>query len=43
MGNSHNHELLLQKIFCWPQGADVTMKGFSAFFGFEDWDLEISS
>ena len=34
------------KDFCWSRGADVTMKGFSAFLDmkrYKDWDHEISS
>ena len=26
-----NQALILQKVFCWSPGADVTMKGFSTF------------
>jgi len=36
--------LTLQKVFCWSQGADATIKGFSAFLDVrrcKNWDHEI--
>ena len=44
-GCSCNQALILQKIFCWSRGTDVTIKGFRAFLDIrrcKDLDHEIS-
>ena len=41
-GSSYNQALISHKVFCWSWGADVSMKGFSAFLDTRMWRTDSS-